>query len=107
MNNTEEAPEPEPIIRNPPAPGDLEVGDYVFASRWSDCDPGDPWSVGFVSEVGEGYVVLAGRSYRRFPRAMAITPEQGRRIMEEYPALEHKPQDYEVIARVFNGSDER
>ena len=34
--------EPVPIVKNIKAPSDLAVGDYVFASRWSDCSPGDP-----------------------------------------------------------------
>lgn len=101
-------PEAEPIVRNCEAPGDLKPGDYVFASRWSDCDPGDPWEVGFVSEVGfypesmtkAGYVVLQGGS-RRWGRAMRITPEQGRRICEQFPSMERLPQDYGAIARVF------
>lgn len=101
-------PEAEPIVLNCEAPGDLKPGDYVFASRWSDCDPGDPWEVGFVSEVGvypesmtkAGYVVLHGGS-RRWGRAMRITPEQGRRICEQFPSMERLPQDYDAIARVF------
>jgi hypothetical protein len=101
-------PEAEPIVLNCEAPGDLKPGDYVFASRWSDCDPGDPWEVGFVSEVGvypesmtkAGYVVLQGGS-RRWGRAMRITPEQGRRICEQFPSMERLPQDYDAIARVF------
>ena len=101
-------PEAEPIVRNCEAPGDLKPGDYVFASRWSDCDPGDPWEVGFVSEVGfypgfmtkAGYVVLQG-GLRRWGRAMRITPEQGRRICEQFPSMERLPQDYGAIARVF------
>lgn len=101
-------PEAEPIVLNCEAPGDLKPGDYVFASRWSDCDPGDPWEVGFVSEVGvypesmtkAGYVVLQGGS-RRWGRAMRITPEQGLRICEQFPSMERLPQDYDAIARVF------
>jgi len=98
----------QPIVRNSEAPGDLKLGDYVFASRWSDCDPGDPWAVGFVSEVGSylksvtkaGYIVLRGGS-RRWGRAMRITQEQGRRICEQFPAMERLPTDYKAIARVF------
>lgn len=88
-----------PIVQNQPAPGDLKRGDYVFASRWSDCDPGDPWEVGFVSLVGEDYVVLS--SPRRWRKATRITPEQGRRICAQYPVMEEMPQDYEAIAKVF------
>ena len=29
----------------------IKLGDYVLASHWSDCDPGDPWRVGFVVAI--------------------------------------------------------
>lgn len=106
MSDEEEEAEAEPIIRNLDAPGVLAVGDYVFASRWGDMDPGDPWVVGHVSEVGPCYVVVGDaphNMHRRFPKAMKITPEQGKRIVEQYPALEHKPMDYWVIAEIFLG----
>lgn len=99
-----------PQARNPKAPGDLKVGDYVFASRWGDCDPGDPWYVGHVAEIHlsppghavpyPGYVVLA-ESPRRWPHAMRITPEQGARIVAELPSMEGQPRDFAAIARVF------
>lgn len=92
-----------PLVVNQAAPGDLTVGDYVFASRWSDCDPGDPWAVGHVSEIGAGFVVVGDVSPRRWPKAMRISAEQGRRIVESYPGMEanYEPQSYEAIARVF------
>lgn len=92
-----------PIIVNLPAPGDLAVGDYVFASRWSDCDPGDPWAVGHVSALGEGFVVVGEVSPRHWPKAMRITPEQGRSIVEQYPDMERNWQafNYQGIAQVF------
>lgn len=99
---TNEEDEREPIIRNPPAPGDVQVGDYVFASRWGDCDPGDPWAIGTVAEVGECYVVLSHMP-RRWPKAMRITHYQSQRIIAFFPGMEHKPLDYEAIARVFQG----
>ena len=94
--------EQEPIVINKDAPGDLKIGDYVFASRWSDCDPGDPWHVGHVSEIGPNYVVCGDVSIRHWRKAMKITAEQGARICAEFPALEKIcPSDYLVIARVF------
>jgi hypothetical protein len=89
-----------PIVENKRAPFDVAVGDYVFASRWRDCDPGDPWHVGHVAEVGPAAVRLH-ESPRWFPCAMKITPEQGRRICEQYPAMEGMSLDYEAIAKVF------
>jgi hypothetical protein len=109
--NQEQA-EQTPIVTNPKLPGDLAPGDYVFASRWGDCDWGDPWYVGHVAEIHlsppehavpyPGYVVLK-ESPRRWPHAMRITPEQGRRIIENYPALEResRPLDYKLVAEIF------
>jgi hypothetical protein len=92
-----------PLVVNHAAPGDLSVGDYVFASRWSDCDPGDPWVVGHVSEIGAGFVVVGEVTQRRWTKAMRISEEQGRRIIEQYPIMEvnYRPQNYRGIALVF------
>lgn len=91
-----------PIVENIKAPSDLVIGDYVFASRWSDCDPGDPWHIGYVSEVGKDYVVIGEVSLRRWGNAMRISEEQGHRIAKEYPVLEQGPAlPYAEIARVF------
>ena len=91
-----------PQVVNQNAPGDLKVGEYVFASRWSDCDPGDPWNVGHVSEIGNGFIVCGDASTRRWPKAMRITKEQGARICAEFPILETtNPSDYAAIAEVF------
>ena len=30
---------------------DIRLGDYVLASTWGDCDPFDPWRVGFVCQL--------------------------------------------------------
>ena len=75
------------FVENKEAPGDLAVGDYVFASRWSDCSPGDPWAVGHVSEVGAYYVVIGEVNQRRWDKAMKISHEQGARIADLYPKL--------------------
>jgi hypothetical protein len=92
--------EPTQIVHNKRAPFDVVAGDYVFASRWGDCDPGDPWAVGFVERVGTENLRLVG--FPRFwPCAMKITSEQGQRICAAYPAMERLPLDYEAIARVF------
>lgn len=92
-----------PIVRNLAAPGDLAIGDYVFASRWSDCDPGDPWAVGHVSEIGSNYVVVGDVSPRGWRKAMRITAEQGQRIIEQYPPMEANRAaiNYKAIAQVF------
>lgn len=91
------------LVINPVAPGNLSIGDYVFASRWCDCDPGDPWAVGHVSELGDGFVVVGEVTQRRWHKAMRISEEQGRSIVEQYPAMEinYTPLNYPAIARVF------
>lgn len=61
---------------------DLKVGDYVFASHWSDCDPNDPWHVGQVTEVGTDFVVVGDVSQRWWRRATRISPEKGKEIIE-------------------------
>lgn len=100
---------PVPLVVNTKV-GDasLVVGDYVFASRWTDCDPGDPWMVGFVSEVGchpgatvNVWFVRIGDNGRRWPNAMKITEDEGRNICEKYPQMEGNRQDYEAIGRVW------
>lgn len=102
--------EQEPIIRIPNAPGNLNIGDYVFACKWSDADPGDPWAVGHVSQLSDsaedyGYVVLGDcpMPYRHFWKAVKITPEQGARIIEAYHRLGPLPTDYKAIADVWKG----
>jgi hypothetical protein len=95
--------EDQPIVRNQEAPGDLAVGDYVFASRWGDCDPNDPWATGCITAVGPDYVVLGEVSQRRFPYARRISFEQGNRIAKEYPLAEgaRLTRHYDWIAEVF------
>jgi hypothetical protein len=92
-----------PFVVNHAAPGDLALGDYVFASRWSDCNPGDPWAVGHISELGPNFVVVGDANLRHYPNAMRISEEQGRRIIEQFPPMEAdgRPIEYEEIARVF------
>ena len=36
------------------------VGEYVLASTYSDCDPNDPWRVGYVCQVTETWTPLPG-----------------------------------------------
>lgn len=90
-------------IKNTPVEGsDIAVGDYIFASRWSDCSPNDPWAVGHVVEVSAGRVRFeaGGRGYQY---AMRITPEQGERIVRIMPGLEGSSPDAAYIADLFLG----
>ena len=98
--------EPQWAFKNPATPGDLKIGDYVFASRWSDSDPGDPWAVGYVDALGHNWISLVGNS-RRWLRASRITKEQGTRILAEYPKMENYRGGvpYEFIRSIFNPRD--
>jgi hypothetical protein len=89
-----------PIVENKRAPFDVAPGDYVFVSRWGDCDPGDPWAVGYV-EAADTKIVKLVNSPRLWPCAMKITHEQGVSICEHYPGMERSVLDYEAVARVF------
>lgn len=92
--------EDQPLVRNLEAPGELAVGDYVFASRWGDCHPCDPWATGNISSIGTNHVVVGGR---RYPYARRISFEQGDRIAEHFPRMEKlgAPPNYAAIAQVF------
>jgi hypothetical protein len=92
--------ENQPLVRNKEAPGDLKVGDYVFASRWGDCHPCDPWAIGKIADIRAGAVAVGGRFY---PYARRISFEQGDRIAEHFPTMEklNSPPDYAAIAAVF------
>lgn len=72
----------------------IAVDDYVFASKWSDEDPNDPWCVGFVTEVMEDsigkYVRIQGVTNRYWKHFRKITKEEGDKILATYPGLEGK-----------------
>lgn len=87
---------------NKKAPGTLAIGDYVFASRWTDCTPGNPWAIGHVSAIGAHCVVVGDASERQWPNAMKITAEQAQRIMAAYPAMEDAPTNLRAVAEVWN-----
>jgi len=92
------------IITIPAVTDDIKPGEYVFASRYSDADPGDPWCVGYVTDVRvkAGYLIIGEYSTRGWRHARRITAEQGQRILERYPAMENGPSlPYHNIAKVF------
>ena len=68
----------------------VNLGDYVLASKWSDGKLGDPWAIGFVSEIGEvngkpRYLIadidgnLISRTMHR--RAERISPTVGAELL--------------------------
>lgn len=78
--------------------GKIKKGDYVLATKYSDGDAGDHWCVGFYDRCDESrdcgvrhFVVDSdGKQFRGngFRRAVKITPEQGRRLLERGQDLE-------------------
>lgn len=94
----------------PYVPGDLVVGDYVFACRWSDADWNDPWAVGYVRVIGKNYVELGQEDgsmipevgVRGFRCAIKITGEQGAKIITEYQPREGSPFDESVMLGILS-----
>jgi len=85
----------------------ITIGDYVLASAYSDCDPNDPWCVGFVVRIVDNPVtspagvintvntyVIGDANGNAYPReyrcCKRITKEQG-----EAWLAEHNAQTYE------------
>ena len=87
----------------------VKMHDYVFVSRWPDCDPNDPWAVGYIIEVGINYVVVANEDgtiipevgIRRWPNVMKITKKVGRMIAAKMPGMEESEFDPQNIADIF------
>lgn len=73
--------------------GQVSVGDYVLATKYSDGDPQDQWAVGFVSNINADrfYVVDSqGTLFRAsgFRRAQKITKKQGEKILKNKQYIE-------------------
>ena len=71
----------------------IDIGDYVFVSRWSDEDPNDPWYVGQVTAImadGDTHTRRYQVDYRSrwWRHIRKITRKEGERILSEYPKLE-------------------
>lgn len=73
---------------------DLEFGDYCHATKCSDCDPKDPWFVGFLSRVaitedGEVRYYLrradqtGGWDVYGYQHCRKIEVEEGKEIVEQ------------------------
>jgi len=96
----------------PRSPGDLRLGDYVFATRWPDADWNDPWAVGFVGVIGKNYVelreedgrLIEGVGIRGFPFAVRISSAQGASILGEYPDMERSPFDAIRAAQIIRAA---
>ena len=71
------------------APGRLRIGDYVFASKWSNADPRDPWAVGHVTAITETHITVSCENGKRDYRwYRVITDFQGERILRDYTEME-------------------
>lgn len=70
---------------------ELKIGDYCHASYWSDGDPNDPWSIGFLSEILKTkrgiYYKLEGEGVvnRWFHHCKKITLKQGEKTLRAFP----------------------
>lgn len=83
----------------------IGIGDYVFASRYSDCDPNDPWAIGLITSIikdtnGRVYATISDLDgilipkigNRMFRNIIPISCELGERLCEAMPYLEGTPQ---------------
>ena len=75
----------------------MNKGEYVFATKYSDGDPGDHWAVGFYSGVRSkgryGVADAEGNELRHngFRRIGLITPEVGEWLLSVATELERAP----------------
>lgn len=72
-----------------PVSNDIKVGDYVFATKYSDADPNDRWIISFVKEAlpNEGddlYVRFIETGLMRFKYAQKITLSEGKYILASW-----------------------
>jgi hypothetical protein len=79
------------IYRKPLFVCNINIGDYVFVSRWSDGDPNDPWYVGTLKEIlidkrGTYFKVDGSELY--WKNIKKISKEEGEYIIKTYPKLE-------------------
>ena len=69
----------------------VKIGDYVLLSRWPTPDFNNPWTIGYIVEYGMdlgGRFYRVGNVHRVFRYVHKITPEEGKRICDEWPGLE-------------------
>jgi hypothetical protein len=113
--NQAEPTNPVPLVQAerlvmPDAPGELELGDYVFATRWPDADWNDPWAIGYVGVIGKNYIelrqednkLIPGVGLRGFKFAKTVSREQADLIIAEYKPREGTEFLDEIIALIFD-----
>lgn len=87
----------------------LKVHDYVYVSRWSDCDPNDAWAVGFVTIVNDDYIKIkdaegnpiSNVADRRWKYGIKIPGMLGPLLLEELPKLRNGPFNPSDIYKLF------
>lgn len=71
----------------------IQIGTYVLASHWSDCDPNDPWIIGWVVRIiqdARGTAYLIGRQdgtwyhHREYRHCREITLEEGEAWLRQH-----------------------
>lgn len=83
----------------------INLGDYVLASKYRDCDPGDPWRVGFVVRIittlsrSRSTTYIIGEAdgtwsdFREYNYALKITPEAGKSWIRAHAPKQTPPVD--------------
>lgn len=72
---------------------ELEVGDYVLGTLFSDGSPKDPWAVGFVQKIYVGRKIIvdsSGKPFRTdgFRRCESISARVGKLIVDNTALIE-------------------
>ena len=70
----------------------FKVGQYVFACKYGDADPHDPWRVDFIHSIvidrKGACLCFQSDGVRAFNYAKAITREEGNKILTTYTSQE-------------------
>ena len=68
----------------------MELGDYCLFHKWGDCDPSDPWHVGYLAELHEEPIehYRPKETGRSFAHCKKISRKLGSLIMQVFPILE-------------------
>jgi len=79
------------LLNKPVVSCRVNIGDYVFVSRWLDGDPHDPWYVSTLKEIlidKRGTYFKVDGSEIWWKHIKSITKEEGEEIIRTYPMLE-------------------
>lgn len=65
---------------------EFNIGDYVLATKYSDCATNDPWYVGEIHTIGVDwkgcFIQFKETGVRRWENVKKITKEEGDKIIE-------------------------